>query len=314
MIKNIIAIKLADTVTPSMVEDLNHAIQKRPFLPCESNEAFTFGYLPHPDSDQYVRTIGHYHLVSFVFEKKTVPTKLVKQMVEEMIREYQDRSGGRKPTKEEIVEMKDMAHDSLLPRAFPKRTEVLMWIDNKHGLLFIEASSLKTAEITLASLRNAYPDFPPGAFINTALSPTTLMTKWILDQEIQGFTVDDRCDMVLPVERKPTIKYVNHTLSGEEINGFISEGRSVVSLGLTFKDKISFLLNDKFIIKGIKFGEYLARQFAEDETDLAGQFLVVANDLSCLVNALVDHMGGYLAHAAQDKPKLEDESAEQLAA
>ncbi|MFL9611015.1 recombination-associated protein RdgC [Methylobacillus sp. Pita2] len=300
MIKNFIAIKLSSILTASMVNELNDALENKHFVPCGANDEFAFGFLPHPDSEKYLRTITHLHVINFVFEKKSVPAKLINTTVEEMLLEYKERSNGRDPSKEEIKEMKVLAKAKLLPRAFPKRTDVMMWIDNKTGLIFIEASSVKTAEVAMASLRNAYSSLPAGTFLNTLTTPSALMTKWILDQDIQNFTVDDRCEMVLPVDRKPTIKYVNHTLSGEEIKDFITDGRTVVSLGLTYQDKVSFQFTDKFIFKSIKYGEFLSRQFAEDGTDWAGQFLVLSADLAAMLDSLILHMGGLLSQQAED--------------
>lgn len=314
MIKNITALTLSASM-PADHQRFNDALSRRAFIPCESQQAKSSGFIAHAETGLFARKLQDHTIMTFAIEKKAVPGKLVKSMLAERVAEFIDRTGG-KPSKVEVSDMKESILMELLPKAFPNRTECLVWIDNKSSMLFVDSSSASVVDEVISSLVEAFPDMPPLSYIATNVSPSVAMTKWVLsdasgedgEPACPGFTIDDRCEMVKPIDGKPTIRYVNHILSGEEIVSYIKDGRMVVSLGMTFNDRVMFNLSDKWILKGIKMTELVSGQLAEDEADWSGEFLVTASLVADLFENLIERMGGLMK--LEFEPGSSDESAE----
>ena len=72
------------------------------------------------------------------------------------------------------------------------------------------------------------------------------MTAWVAAGEApHGFTIDQ--DLELRSPDNAVVRYAKHTLEGDEVRQHIAQGKVVTRLALTWRDKISFVLNDKLL-------------------------------------------------------------------
>ena len=311
MIKNLISTLLESAFLLNQ-DDFNKKLASHPFSPCSGSEKLKIGYAIHDDTDLFVRSIGNHLVFKFITEKKSVPGPVVKAELADQVKKYTEQFG-EKPNKGIIRDMKENIIATMLPRAFPKRSELLIWIDTEAQRVNFATSSAKAAEEAISFLHRALGDMPKTYLIDTKDTPQRAMTNWLLsDEPPSGFTVDDKCENVTPIEGKPTIKYVRHDLNGEEIRSYIGEGMVVTSLALTHNNEFSFMLNDKFVIKGIKSTDMINDRVIEDDLEWAGEFLLYADGLSSMTTDLIEALGGL--HDRNDSESNEDEQEEKLAA
>ena len=92
-----------------------------------------------------------------------------------------------------------------------------------------------------------------------------------------GFTIDQDLELRAADASKASVRYAHHNLGGKEIRDHISTGKTVVRLGLTWNDRISFVLTEQYHIKRVTFldilrREDLARRSAEQGAELSKNF------------------------------------------
>ena len=68
--------------------------------------------------------------------------------------------------------------------------------------------------------------------------------RFVLDQDLELQAVD---------QTKATVRYVRHPLEGKEIQQHLNSGKFVTRLGLTWNDRVSFVLTEKLEIKRLQF-------------------------------------------------------------
>ena len=95
-----------------------------------------------------------------------------------------------------------------------------------------------------------------------------------------------------------TSNYVRHALAGKDIQDHIGEGKTATRLGLTWNDKVSFVLTDKLQIKRLGFLDILREQAEREAQDADEQFdvdfVLMAGELAQLLRDLVASLGGEL--------------------
>ena len=127
------------------------------------------------------------------------------------------------------------------------------------------------------------------------------MTGWVAEGEAPShFTLDQ--DLELRSAEKATVRYVKHTLEGEEIRQHIAEGKVVTRLAMTWGDRISFLLNENLQIKRLSFLDLLKEQAdgqAENEDERFDiDFTLMTGEVAQLLNDLLEALGGELVKDA----------------
>ncbi|CDL85633.1 hypothetical protein XSR1_870005 [Xenorhabdus szentirmaii DSM 16338] len=114
------------------------------FTPCDPHEASRIGWLMN-DNRPAMFVHGNNLLLVAVKESKDIPTAIIQEHLNakrDELASVQDR----KLRRSEVAQIKDDVIQALLPRAFPKRNTLQMWIDVDNGLISIDTSSPRTAE------------------------------------------------------------------------------------------------------------------------------------------------------------------------
>lgn len=273
---------------------LAERLAAHPLTPCGGLERQRIGWRPIRGEDDYVHVQDGQSLIALGIEDKLLPSAVVKQAAEEKIAEIAEAEGYR-PGARRRREIREAIEDDLLPRAFVKRTTVHAWLDPVTGWLAVDAASASKAEAVVKQLGESAPDLAIR-LPHTQLSPGAAMTAWLAENEApSGFSIDRDCELRLPGEDRATVRYVRHALDGEEIGQHIAAGKQATRLGLTWADRISFVLTDKLEIKRLQFLDILKEQSeqAEDaEAMFHIEFAIMAGELARLIADLVDALGG----------------------
>ncbi len=274
--------------------DLADRLAKQPLTPCGGLDRMRLGWLPVRGEDDYVYRQDGQLLIAMGIEDKLLPASVVRQAADAKVAEIEAREGYR-PGAKQRKEIREQVEDEMLPRAFSKRTTVHAWIDPVHGWLAVDAASATKSEALLKLLGDCAPKLPLK-LLHTQLSPGTVMTRWLAEGEAAtGFSIDRDCELQLPGEDRPTVRYVRHALDGGEIGEHIAAGKQATRLSLTWADRISFMLTDKLEIKRLQFLDILKEQSAQAEDAEAmfqSEFALMAGELTRLLADLLDALGG----------------------
>lgn len=274
---------------------LEKTLAGRALRPCSSFEMESHGWLAQPQGDQFLYTLHGHSLLTLGSEQKILPATIIRQVAAERAAALAKKQGhdvGRK----QMRELRERVFDELLPRALARRQTTAGWIDAANRWFVVDTSAETRGERLCETLRKSGTDFPAKR-LDTQLSPAVVMTGWLARGEISAeFTIDQDLELRAGDANKATVRYVRHDLAGPDIRGHITAGKTATRLGLTWKDRVSFVLTETLQIKRVTFLNILKTEPAanadnkEDEFDL--NFALMTGELSLLLADLVKLLGG----------------------
>ncbi|MEJ0003898.1 MAG: recombination-associated protein RdgC [Pararobbsia sp.] len=279
-------------------EQLAKGLAQHAFAPAGSMEMQTQGWAAPRENGALVHGVGGQLLLVFRAEKKLLPASVVNQVTKARAQEIEEQQG-YKPGRKQMRELKERVTDELMPRAFSIRRDTRVWIDPEHGWLVIDAAAQALAD-DIRSLLVKSIDALPLLSVRTASSPVAAMTRWLHPDEAPGgFTVDQDTELRSIGEGNATVRYVGHSLEGEEVRRHLEEGKQCMRLALTWRDRISFVLTPSLTIKRVTPLDVIKDAadpsvHGEDET-FDADLLLMTGELRKLLADLVDALGGEVA-------------------
>ena len=294
--KNAFIYRLAsqNSITPDV---LNEKLALKPLLPCSGLDKQSRGWVPC-HSEKLVHSVNKQILFALGVEQKLLPTTIINRFAKERAAEIEAQQG-YKVGRKEMKELKESITEELLPRAFSLQRTTYAWLDIVNGYLVIDAASSARVE-ELLELMNKSLDNLPFRQLHTAISPVAAMTDWLAGNNAPaGFTIDRELELRATGESKATIRYANHELEGEEILKHIAAGKRVTRLGLTWNDRISFVLTEQMQIKRIEFLDIIkneSTEMAENADELFElDFTLMTGELAKMLADLTNALGDEVA-------------------
>ncbi|ANC83040.1 recombination-associated protein RdgC [Pseudomonas putida] len=270
--KNLLTYRLTQEV-PFEPEALEAALASKPARPCASQELTTYGFVApfgKGEDAPLVHVSGEYLLIAARKEERILPSSVVNDAVKEKVEEIETEQM-RKVYKKERDQIKDEIIQAFLPRAFIRRSMIFAAIAPRLGVILVNSASAKRAEDLLSTLREVMGSLPVRP-ATVKIAPVATMTDWIKSQQAaEGFYVLDECELRDTAEDGGIVRCKRQDLTGEEIQLHLSTGKVVTQLALAWQDKLSFILDDKMVIKRLKFEELLQEQAEQDGGDEAAQ-------------------------------------------
>lgn len=291
--KNIFIFRVAPYNTIS-TEKLNEKLALRPLLACSGLDKQSRGWVPC-HGDKLVHSANRQMLFALGVEQKLLPTTIVNRFAKERVADIEAQQG-YKVGRKEMKELKEAITEELLPRAFAIQRTTYAWLDAVNGYLVIDAASSAKTEELLTLLNKTVEDLPFKP-LHTSISPVTAMTDWLASNHAPaGFKIDRELELRATGESKATIRYANHALEGDEILRHIAAGKRVTRLGLTWNDRISFVLTEQMQIKRIEFLDIIKEEstkIADDADELFElDFTLMTGDLAKMLADLTAALGG----------------------
>ncbi len=162
----------------------------------------------------------------------------------------------------------------------------------------VDAGSDARADEFMEVLLGTLDDIAPRP-LQTQVSPIAAMTGWLAGGEPPvGFTLDSDLELRAASEAQAAIRYVHHDIGGPEVAAHIAAGKIATKLGMTWNDRVSFVLTDKLHLKRLAFLDILKEQ-AEKSAENADEqfdtdFALMSGELAQLFDDLLVALGGEL--------------------
>ncbi len=276
-------------------EDLERKLVHQALTPCGGLQMESRGWVcPHEDG-LFLFQQQRQCLLALGVEQKLLPASVVRQEAEARAEEIARRHG-RPVGRKQMRELKDQVTDELLPRALSRRRITHGWIDTAHGWLAVDAAADAKAEQFMEALRRADDDLGASR-LDTQRSPASAMAQWLVKGDAPGaFGIDQDLELRAAGASKATVRYARHNLEGKEIRDHIAAGKTVVRLGLTWNDKISFVLTEQLHVKRITFLDILKNDAGTEVEDQNEQFEIefalMTGELALMLADLTKALGG----------------------
>ncbi len=277
---------------------LDGLLGRHPLAHCGSQDMQSLGWIFPRAPGSFVHSVNRQWLLALGVEQKLLPTTVVRQVAQERADEIEAEQG-RQVGRKELRDLRERVTQELLPRAFSRRRTTWGWIDPINGWLAIDAGSDARAEEFLELLTRSVDGLPLRP-LQAQLSPTTAMTEWLATGEApSNFTVDRDLELRASGEGQATIRYVRHDLEGKEIQEHIAAGKTAVKLGMTWNDRVSFVLTEKLEVKRLGFLDILQEEAersaavgngADEQFDV--DFTLMTGELARLLDDLLIALGG----------------------
>ncbi len=278
---------------------LEYALREKPARPCASQELSTYGFVApigKGENAPLVHSSSGCLLIATEREERILPPSVIKDAVKEKVEEIEAEQM-RKVFKKERDQIKDEIIQAFLPRAFPRKSRTYAAIDTQRGLIFVDSSSHKRAEDLLSTLREALGSLPVRP-LTVKVAPSATLTDWLKRQQAaEDFHILDRAMLCDTHEDGGKIAATHQDLTSDEIQQHLEAGKLVTLVSLAWQDKLSFVLDDKLVIKGLRFENLLQDQAEQDGSDDAlsqqdASFTLMMLTFREFVPALLESLGG----------------------
>ncbi|QKE65714.1 recombination-associated protein RdgC [Aquipseudomonas campi] len=296
--RNLLVYRLTQDL-PFDAEALEAALATKLARSCASQELTTYGFIApfgKGEDAPLVHVSGDFLLVAARKEERILPGSVVRDALKEKVEQIEAEQM-RKVYKKERDQLKDEIIMSFLPRAFVRRSATFAAIAPKLGLILVDSASAKRAEDLLSTLREVLGSLPVRP-LSVKMAPTATMTDWVKSQQAApDFFVLDECELRDTAEDGGVVRCKRQDLTSEEIQLHLSTGKLVTQLSLAWQDKLSFMLDDKLVVKRLRFEDLLQDQAAQDGGDdnlgqLDASFTLMMLTFCNFLPALFEALGG----------------------
>lgn len=227
-------------------------------------------------------------------EEKILPTAVVDQELAQRVQKITEEEG-RPVGGKERRRLKAEVLDKLLPQAFARPGRVAGYLDKKNGWLVLDTSSRKAAEQALTTLRDALGSFP-AVPLAPEIPPRQLMTQWLTSGELpEGLSLTDECELRDPAggSGPAVVRCRNQDLETAEVREHLRNGKQVFQLGLSFDDRVGFVLGEDLVIRKLRFYDVVAEELDNldidsKETEVAAQFALMSREVERMLDKLGD--------------------------
>ena len=296
MFKNALVYRIEHWAQPPLSE-IEKRLQGVRFVGCGDSQPESIGWgEPRGEPNAaMVESIGGQLIMRLATETKAVPGSVVKNEVKARL-DAIEKDTGRRPKGKMVKELKEEVIHALLPRAFPTRSDTLLWVDPKGQWIVVGAGGVKKADALVTGIIELLGGGLKISLVQTALAPATAMAAWLGQKEAPaGFAIDRECELKQPDTEKASVRYSRHTLDIDEVGEHIKQGKLPRQLALTWAGRVSFLLTEALTLKKIELLDTVfeaANPGNKDEGAFETDVALFTGELRLLIDDLVEALGG----------------------
>lgn len=220
------------------------------------------------EEESLVHRVGAFALASVGRDERLLPNVVVNQELSARLQKIEAKHGKRPGSKQRKQLKEDILSD-LLPRAFTRQSSVNLYFAMENGWLVVDTASRKIAEDAVTKLRHALGTFP-AVPMAAEQSPRGLMTDWLIHGKLpQGLVLTDECELRDPVESGAIVRCRRQDLETDEVREHLKSGKQVFQLGLTFEDRVSFVLGEDLTVRKLRFLDVVQEELDERSSESA---------------------------------------------
>ncbi|MEO7068664.1 MAG: recombination-associated protein RdgC [Rhodanobacter sp.] len=295
--RNLTLFRFSPAVATSL-DQLEDALAEHRLRPCGPQEMFTRGFVPpvgRGEGDPLTHAMKKCTLFTAGGEDKLLPAQVVNEELHRKVQKIAEEED-RKVSGRERKRIKEDLLLELMPRAFVRSSRLSAYVDKQNGWLVLDTSSRKSAENALTEVREALGSFP-AVPLAPEEGPRVLMTDWLATGNLPaGLALGDECELRDPATATGAIaRCRRQDLDAEEVKEHLRNGKQVFLLGLTFDDRISFVLGEDLIIRKLKFLDVVMDEMGDSHTDaqaeLDASFALMTLELERLLGKLEEWFG-----------------------
>lgn len=296
--KNLLVYRLPTdwSYTAAQLEEL---MSKRILLPCGPFEMASRGWVAPAGTGRLLHTVNQQHLIALGVDQKLLPASIIRQVAGERAAE-QAESQGFPVGRRQMRDIRMRVTEELRARALCRRRVTRAWIDPQSHWFIVDAAGPARAEELTETLRETLGGSLAVTFLETQRSPQQSMAAWLGHGDApMRFSIDQELELQSADGSKATVRYSRHPLDSREVQAHMKAGKYPMRLGLTWNDRVSFVLTDKLQVKRLEFLEMTKDTADGGDIDAAEQFdidfAVMAGELAKLLDDLSQVLGGEVA-------------------
>ncbi|WP_017461358.1 recombination-associated protein RdgC [Dyella ginsengisoli] len=287
--------------SPAVADDLNRlddALTEHRLRPCGPQEMATRGFVPPigrgPDA-ALTHSVNACTWFTVGGEDKVLPPAVVNDELQRKVQKIAEEEG-RKVGGRERKRIKEDLLNELLPRAFVRSSRLNAYVDKRNGWLVVDSTSRKAAENALSQVREALGSFP-AVPLAPEESPRILMTDWLANGNLpEGLALGDECELRDPATATGAIAIARRQdLDSDEVKEHLRTGKQVWRLGLTFGDRMSFVLGEDLVVRKLKFLDVVLDELGDSHQDAAAEadagFALLTLEVERLLAKLAEWFG-----------------------
>ncbi len=294
--RNLTLFRLVEPL-PLNAEALTARLESHAFQPCLSHQPSSAGWtapLGRKARDLIHAVAGRW-LFCLRTEEKLLPAIVINQALAERVAMIEDEQ--RRPVRRrEKQELREQLVHELLPRALTRSRRSYAYLDTTSGWLVVDSASPRIVEELTGALRKALDSLsiaPP----RIKQSPAAVMTAWLVaGQAPADFTFGDVCELQEGGETGGVVRCRGQDLTGDEIRAHLDAGKQAVQLGLIWKGRVAFVLDEALLVRRLHFLD-VVQESLRDGADSAealfdAEFALMTGELALLLPHLLELFGG----------------------
>lgn len=292
MFNQITIFKLASEL-PS-IHDIEEKLASARFVPVGPTQDKSVGFMPpREEHGAMVESVNGQHIIKVAIETKSVPSSVLNEKANQACKQIEEQTG-RKPGKKERRDIKDEVLLSLLPAAFPKRSNITVWINPSKRLVLIGSASATKVDavawVLVAALGISLQ------MLNTTTSPQAAMTQWLLaaspDDWPDNLNIERECLLKSIGEDAASVRFTRHHLANDEVRKHVMEGKLPTALALNWDGRVTFVLTEGLQLKKVQFLDGLMDGGDEYEDRFDADVALSTGMLDPLLDDVIYALGG----------------------
>ena len=279
-------------------ETLGQQLEQSAFQPCGSQDPARSGWVAPlgRHGSELVHATNGYLMICAKRQEKLLPAAVINEELEAKAIEIEAREARSMPRKERRA-LRDEVYFNLLAKAFTRSSLQFAYISPRDQLLIVDAASSKRAEDLLQELRDTLGSLSVIPLVSKQ-QPIDVMTRWVSSgQCAAGFDIGEEGELRDNADVNSVIRCKKQDLSGEDMVTHLKNGMHISKLALSWQQRLEFVLDEKLVVKRIRFADMIQEQARDIEADDAAarfdvDFSIMSLELSAFIEALTEAFGG----------------------
>lgn len=247
-------------------QELEEQLSALPFAPCPAGLPISQGWISPSDEDSsLVYLVKDFLLICLQTEAKLLPTSIVRQKLNEKIKEIKLNQDRKISHKERNV-LKQEIYRELLPQAFGVLYRDYALIDTKNNWLILDTNSPKNTDNFITFFKRSLSKIKITSPEIKQLSP--ILTKWLLDgNNPKTLNIEDTCVLQDPKQPERKIRIQKQDLAANCVQPLLKNNFEVSQIKMTWNEQITFVLKNDFTFQSLQYQDSVIEASKKDKTD-----------------------------------------------